>query len=77
MRVAVVQGGVTEKTIVTKVFRTTVPMADSTSVPFSLVAEDVVYPVPPGAAGDSYIFYIGFDPQALKPEPKPATRRKK
>jgi hypothetical protein len=46
-------------------------------VPFSLVAEDVVYPVPPGAAGDSYIFYIGFDPQALKPEPKPATRRKK
>jgi hypothetical protein len=77
LRVAVVQGGVTEKTIVTKVFRTTVSMADSTSVPFSLVAEDVVYPVPPGAAGDSYIFYIGFDPQALKPEPKPATRRKK
>jgi hypothetical protein len=78
LRVAVVQGGVQEKTIATKVYRTTVSMNDSGSVPFSLVAEDLVYPVPPGAVGDSYIFYIGFDPQALTPEPKPkATRKKK
>jgi hypothetical protein len=76
LRVAVVQGGVQEKTIATKVFRTTVTMDESGSVPFSLVAEDVVYPVPQGAAGDSYIFYIGFDPQALTPEPKPARKRK-
>jgi hypothetical protein len=77
LRVAVVQGGVQEKTIATKVFRTTVTMNDAGSVPFSLVAEDVVYPVPPGAVGDSYIFYIGFDPQALTPEPKPKAARKK
>jgi len=77
LRVAVVQGGIQEKTITTKVYRTTVSMNDSGSVPFSLVAEDVVYPVPPGATGDSYIFYIGFDPQALKPEPKPAVRKNK
>jgi hypothetical protein len=78
LRVAVVQGGVQEKTIATKVFKTTVTMNDSGSVPFSLVAEDVVYPVPPGAAGDSYIFYIGFDPQALTPErPARAARKKK
>jgi hypothetical protein len=77
LRVAVVQGGVTEKTIATKVFRTTVTMNDQGSVPFSLVAEDVVYPVPSGAAGDAYIFYIGFDPQALKPEPAPRAARKK
>ena len=70
LRVAVVQGGVQEKTIATKVYRTTVSMTEDGSVPFSLVAEDLVYPVPPGATGDSYIFYIGFDPQALKPEPK-------
>jgi len=76
LRVAVVQGGVQEKTIATKVYRTTVSMNEEGSVPFSLVAEDVVYPVPPGATGDSYIFYIGFDPQALTPEPK-ATRKKK
>jgi hypothetical protein len=42
-----------------------------------MVAEDMVYPVPLGAAGDSYIFYIGFDPQALKPEPKPKAAKKK
>ncbi len=76
LRVAVVQGGVQEKTITTKVFRTTVTMNDTGSVPFSLVAEDVVYPVPPGATGDSYIFYIGFDPQALTPA-RPARAAKK
>jgi hypothetical protein len=77
LRVAVVQGGVQEKTIATKIYRTTVAMNDSGSVPFSLVAEDLAYPVPPGATGDSYIFYIGFDPQALKPEPPARPARKK
>jgi hypothetical protein len=77
LRVAVVEGGVQEKTIATKVYRTTVPMSEDGSVPFTLVAEDMVYPVPPGATGDNYIFYIGFDPQALTPEPKAAVKRKK
>src|SRR5665213_196724 len=77
LRVAVVQGGVQEKTIATKVYRTTVAMNDSGSVPFSLVAEELGYPIPPGAVGDSYIFYIGFDPQALTPEPKPKAARKR
>ncbi len=77
LRVAVVQGGVQEKTITTKVFRTAVAFSDASNVPFSLVAEDVTYPVPPGAVGDSYIFYIGFDPQALTPEPPAKLARKK
>jgi hypothetical protein len=77
LRVAVVQSGVNEKTIATKVYRTTVAMDDSGNVPFSLVAEDMVYPVPTGAAGDSYIFYIGFDPQALTPERPARPARKK
>ena len=77
LRVAVVQGGVTEKTIATKAYRTTVTMAEDGSVPFTLVADDLVYPVPPGAVADSYIFYIGFDPQALAPEPKAAAKHKK
>ena len=76
LRVAVVQGGVSEKTIATKVYQTTVNMTESGSEPFTLVAEDLVYPAPSAADGDTYIFYIGFDPQALKPE-KPAPRKKK
>jgi hypothetical protein len=77
LRVAVVQGGVNEKTIATKAYQTTVSMSEDSSVPFSLVAEELQYPVPPGGTGDSYIFYIGFDPQALKPEPKPKPVKKK
>ncbi|MCC8957461.1 hypothetical protein H8B02_29675 [Bradyrhizobium sp. Pear77] len=77
LRVAVVKGGVGERTIATKAYTTTVQMDDSGSVPFSLVAEDVVYPAPSSADNDDYIFYIGFDPQALKPEPKPRAPHKK
>jgi hypothetical protein len=77
LRVAVVKGGVSETTIATKVYRTTVTMDETGSVPFSLVAEDLVYPAPSGAEGDSYIFYIGFDPQALTPEPKTKAAPKK
>src|SRR5436309_2219869 len=68
LRVAVVQGGVSEKTIATKAYQTTVTMTEAGSEPFTLVAEGLIYPAPTGAVGDSYIFYIGFDPQALKPE---------
>ena len=78
IRVAVVQSGVGEKVIATKAYQTTVTMTETGSEPFTLVAEDMVYPVPPGATGDSYIFYIGFDPQALKPErPAPRAPKKK
>jgi hypothetical protein len=77
MRVAVVQGGVNEKTIATKAYRTTVTMSQIGSTPFTIIADDIVYPAPPVAIGDSYIFYIGFDPQALTPEPKAKVARKK
>jgi len=74
MRVAVVQEGAPEKVIVTKAFRTTVAM-EGENTEFSIVAEDIVYPAPTEAANDKYIFYVGFDPAALKPEP--ARKRKK
>src|SRR5205823_2076033 len=64
LRVAVVQAGVGEKVIATKAYQTTVSMSEDSRVPFTLVADDLVYPAPTGAAGDSYVFYIGFDPQA-------------
>lgn len=75
MRVAVVQEGAPEKVIVTKAFRTTVTM-EGDNTEFSLVAEDVVYPTPTEAANDKYIFYVGFDPAALKPEPAARKRKK-
>lgn len=75
IRVAVIQGGIGEKVIATKAYQTTVNMAEGSSVPFVMVIDDLVYPAPPGALGDSYLFYVGFDPQGLKPEPK--ARRKK
>lgn len=75
LRVAVAQQGIQEKIIFTKVYRTSVNMVADSSVPFSFVAEDIVYPVPTGNAGDSYVFYIGFDPQGLKPEPRPRGRK--
>jgi hypothetical protein len=77
VRIAVVQAGVGEKVIATKAYQTTVAMSEDTSVPFVLVAEDLVYPAPPGAVADSYVFYVGFDPQALKPEPKAKPAKKK
>jgi hypothetical protein len=76
MRVAVIQGGVGEKVIATKAYQTTVNMVEGSSVPFVIVVEDLIYPAPPGALGDSYLFYIGFDPQALKPEPKAKPKKK-
>jgi hypothetical protein len=76
IRVAVIQGGVGEKVIATKAYQTTVSMAEGSSVPFVIVVDDLIYPAPPGALGDSYIFYVGFDPQALKPEPKAKPKKK-
>jgi hypothetical protein len=78
LRVAVVQGGVSERVIATKAYRTNVELGEQDSVPFSLVIDDLVFPEPSGADIDKYIFYIGFDPQALAPEPKPkATKKRK
>jgi len=76
LRVAVVQGGIGEKVIASKAYRTTVEMAEDGTVPFTFVAEDMGYPVPSSAVADSYIFYVGFDPQALSGT-KAAPRKKK
>jgi hypothetical protein len=76
LRIAVVHGGVGEKVIASKAYRTTVEMPEGGSVPFTFVAEDLSYPVPPAAAADSYVFYVGFDPQALAPEPKAKGKKK-
>jgi hypothetical protein len=77
LRVAVVQGGVSEKVLATKAYRTSVELGEQDSVPFSLVIDDLAFPEPSAADLDNYIFYIGFDPQALAPEPKPKAVKKR
>ena len=77
LRVAVVQGGVGEKVIATKAYRTTVNIGEEESVPFSFVADDLVYPAPSGAVADNYIFYVGFDPQLVSTSDKPKPVKKK
>ena len=77
LRVAVVEDGVSSKTIATKAYTVTVNVSGEDGGTYSFVSSDIVYPAPQGAAADRYVFYIGFDPQALKPEPKPHGKRKK
>jgi hypothetical protein len=77
LRMAVVQGGIGEKVITTKAYRTAVNIGEDESVPFSFVADDLVYPAPSASAADSYIFYVGFDPQLVSTSEKPKPVKKK
>ena len=76
IRIALVQEGVQPKTIVTKLYNTPVELGDRTNSPFSFVAEDLSYPVPPPGVADAYVFYIGFDPNGAKPERPPRKGKK-
>jgi hypothetical protein len=74
LRMAIVQAGVNERVLTTKVYRTTVAMAESGGS-FSLVGEDLSFNMPANLTSDSFVFYIGFDPQAVTPQ-APRSRRK-
>jgi len=76
IRVAVVEEGIQPKTIATKLYNTPVPLGEGTNVPFSFVAEDLSYPAPSPDVADTYVFYIGFDPNGVRPE-RPARKGKK
>jgi hypothetical protein len=73
VRVAVVQTGVQERVLTTKVYRTTVSMTEDGGS-FSLVGEDLLYNMPAQLTSDNYVFYVGFDPQAITPA-APSRRR--
>jgi hypothetical protein len=60
--------------ITTKVYRTTVAMTESGGS-FSLVGEDLVFNMPAPLTSESFVFYIGFDPQAITPEPRSSRRK--
>jgi hypothetical protein len=73
LRVAIVQAGVNERVLMTKVYRTTVGMTEGGGA-FSVVGEDLVFNMPQTLTSDSYVFYVGFDPQAVTPA-APSRRR--
>jgi len=74
LRVAIVQTGVQERVITTKVYRTTVAMAEAGGGAFSVVGEDLIYNMPGNYTSDNFVFYVGFDPQAVTP---PAASRRR
>jgi hypothetical protein len=81
LRIAVVQEGVSPKTIVSKFARIQVTVANAADrVPFTHVDSDISFPMPqPVALIDSYVVYVGFDPagapqEKKKPPPKPKAK---
>jgi len=75
LRAAVVQAGVHEKVISTQVYRTTVALTEEGGT-FSLVGEDLTFAMAPNQSSDAFIFYVGFDPQAVTPAAPKSSRRK-
>lgn len=77
LRVAVVEDGISPKTIATNAYTITVNLSGNGGGTYSFVSDDLSYPAPQGAAADRYVFYVGFDPQALKPGPRSDRRRQR
>jgi hypothetical protein len=77
MRLAVVQEGPQPVTVLSKLARIPVTIGpDTQRVTFTHVDPDVVFPLPkPLGNIDSYVVYVGFDPNASPPEkPKSAAK---
>ncbi|MDI4666457.1 hypothetical protein K9U40_19310 [Xanthobacter autotrophicus] len=84
IRVAVVQEGPTPRTVTTKFFNVAVDVpADPGHAAFTVVEDQVSFPLLKPAEMERYVIYVGFDPQggevkerkpapAAKPKPKPA-----
>jgi hypothetical protein len=78
LRYAVVEEGPEPRTIVTKFVRIPVTVGqDQTNVPFTHIEDDLTFPMPPKANDDldSYVVYIGFDPQSAKPPERKRERK--
>ena len=82
VRLAVVhEVSTSSKAITTKLERVSVTIpADSGNVAFTLIDNEISFPMPRGGDIDDYVVYVGFDPQGLdmerkkqpaKPAPRP------
>ena len=83
VRLAVVHEGAAPKAITTKLERVTVTVQpDSTNAIFTLVDNEISFPMPRGGDIDDYVVYVGFDQQGLEMErrrqpAKPAAPRQR
>jgi hypothetical protein len=80
IRMAVVQEGISPKTIVSKFARIPVTITGAIDrVTFTHVQDDIVFPLPtPLANIDAYVVYVGFDAVSAAPEkPKSAPKKPK
>ena len=77
LRMAVVHEGPAPKTIMSKFYKLAVAIPPGqTGVPFVHVEQDLSFPMPRGAALDSYMVYVGFDPASLSTKPERKTKAK-
>ena len=72
VRIAVVQDGVSPKTIMSNFGKETVTLTGETDrANFVRVDDTISFPLPrPAGLIDSYVVYVGFDPASLAPPPK-------
>ena len=79
LRMAVVQEGTIPKTVLSKFYKCAVAIPPGqTNVPFVHIEQDLTFPTPRGIDLDSYIVYVGFDPQSLNTKPeRPAKSKQK
>jgi hypothetical protein len=75
LRIAVVHEGINSRTVVSKLSHEQVIVNNAIDrVTFTHVDSDISFPMPPQAADvESYVVYVGFDPQGA---PKPAIKKK-
>lgn len=75
LRYALVREGIEPKTVWSKLYILPVSLPPGQpNVPFTHVSEDLAVPVPSQADLDKYVIYVGFDPQGLPTERKPARK---
>jgi hypothetical protein len=80
IRLAVVREGPEPRTVTSKLDRVPVTIGEGVDhVNFTHVDQDVAFPLPRALGEmDSYVVYVGYDPQAMAPEkPKAKPRRKR
>jgi hypothetical protein len=71
IRLAVVHEGPNPRTIMTKLNRVAVTVPESTgNVQFTMIEDEISFPMPRGGAIDSYIVYVGFDPLGMRAPPR-------